>query len=148
MAFALGYYHWFCLAQPLTVPERLIGADPEDWFDLHTARAHATSSHPEALADYLAALRDPARPRASARTTAPPPRSTRSTTAPAARRAAIACPLLALWGSQGQTTAGTTRWRSGAIRGPARSAAARVNSGHYLAEEAPEEALVGLDRFL
>ena len=28
MAIALGYYHWFFLAQPEPLPERLIGADP------------------------------------------------------------------------------------------------------------------------
>ncbi len=28
-AFALGYYHWFFLAQPAPFPEKLIGGDPE-----------------------------------------------------------------------------------------------------------------------
>ena len=31
MAFALGYWHWFFLAQPYPLPEKLIGGDPE-WF--------------------------------------------------------------------------------------------------------------------
>lgn len=28
MAFGLGYWQWFCLAQPHDLPERLIGTDP------------------------------------------------------------------------------------------------------------------------
>ena len=38
MAFAMGYYHWFFLAQPHDKPERMILRDVEDWFDLHTSR--------------------------------------------------------------------------------------------------------------
>ena len=33
MAFAMGYYHWFFLAQPHDKPERMILRDVEDWFD-------------------------------------------------------------------------------------------------------------------
>src|SRR4051794_36762561 len=32
---ALGYYHWFFLAQPHDLPERLIGADPVFWVRWH-----------------------------------------------------------------------------------------------------------------
>ncbi len=32
-AFALNAYHWFLLAQPYDLPERLIGADPEHFLD-------------------------------------------------------------------------------------------------------------------
>jgi haloacetate dehalogenase len=31
MAFGLGYWHWFFLAQPAPLPERLLGADPDGW---------------------------------------------------------------------------------------------------------------------
>ena len=32
MEFGLGYWHWFFLAQPHDLPERLIGADPDYFF--------------------------------------------------------------------------------------------------------------------
>src|SRR6188508_522214 len=32
MAFAMGYWHWFFLAQPFDLPERLIGADPDAFY--------------------------------------------------------------------------------------------------------------------
>ncbi|MFC7608832.1 alpha/beta fold hydrolase [Teichococcus aestuarii] len=61
MAFALGYYHWFFLAQKHDLPERMILRDVEDWFDLQTSREPKDRGffHPEARADYLAALRRP-----------------------------------------------------------------------------------------
>src|SRR3954454_16755060 len=61
MAFAMGYYHWFFLAQPHDKPERMILRDVEDWFDLHTSREPKDKGffHPEARADYLAPLREP-----------------------------------------------------------------------------------------
>ena len=61
MNFALGYYHWFWLAQPHPYPEVLINAAPEVWFSTHTARGARPQDlfHPEALADYLGAVRTP-----------------------------------------------------------------------------------------
>ncbi|MFC7476652.1 alpha/beta fold hydrolase [Dankookia sp. GCM10030260] len=151
MAFAMGYYHWFFLAQPHDKPERMILRDTEDWFDLHTSREPKDKGffHPEARADYLAALREPG-------TVAAICEDYRAATAldldhDRASRAAgerIACPLLALWGSQGAIPRwydALAIWRdyaSGPLTGGA------VNSGHYLAEEAPEEVLAALDRFL
>ena len=61
MAFGLGYYHWFWLAQPHPFPETLINAAPEDWFRAHTAREPKPDGffNADALADYMAAVRDP-----------------------------------------------------------------------------------------
>ena len=61
MAFGLGYYHWFWFAQPHPFPENLICAAPEAWFRAHTSREPKPPDffHPEALADYLAAVRNP-----------------------------------------------------------------------------------------
>ncbi len=60
--FALGYYHlvsW--LAQPNPFPEWLISRAPEEWWRPHTARDTSLPDlfHPDALADYLAAVRQP-----------------------------------------------------------------------------------------
>ena len=61
MAFALGYYHWFWFAQPHPFPENLINAAPESWWRAATSREPKGDGFwaPEALADYLAAARQP-----------------------------------------------------------------------------------------
>src|SRR6202021_2808085 len=61
MDFALGYYHWFWFAQPHPFPEWLINRAPEDWWRQHTSRDPLLPAlfHPDALADYLAAVRQP-----------------------------------------------------------------------------------------
>ncbi len=151
MAFGLGYYHWFWFAQPHPGPERLISQDVEVWFDIHTSREPKDRSffHPEARADYLAALRLPGTVtaicedyRAAASMDLVHDRASRA----AGER--ITCPVLALWGAKGkigQWYEPLAVWRdyaSGPVSGHA------VNSGHYLAEEAPEEVLAALGDFL
>ncbi len=151
MAFAMGYYHWFWLAQPHDLPERLIMRDVEDWFDLHTSREPKERGffHPEARADYIAALREPGTVtaicedyRAAATIDLVHDRASR------AAGEKVTCPLLALWGAKGKI--GTwyeplALWRqyaSGPVTG------GPVPSGHYLAEEAPEAVLAALEPFL
>lgn len=151
MAFAMGYYHWFFLAQPHPKPERMIARDVEDWFDLHTSREPKDRGffHPEARADYLAALHRPGTVeaicedyRAAATIDLDHDRASRA----AGQR--IACPLLALWGAKGKVGVWYEplevwrRYADGPVTGGA------VNAGHYLAEEAPEEVLAALDGFL
>ena len=151
MAFAMGYYHWFWLAQPHDRPERMILRDVEDWFDLHTSREPKDRGffHPEARADYLAALREPGTVasicedyRAAATIDLVHDRASR------ARGEKVRCPLLALWGAKGklgewyEPLAIWRQYATGEVTGGA------VASGHYLAEEAPEDVLSWLDRFL
>ena len=151
MEFAMGYYHWFFLAQPHDKPERMILRDTEDWFDLHTSREPKDRGffHPEARADYLAALREPGTVvsicedyRAAATIDLLHDRESR------ARGEKIQCPLLALWGEKGlvhkwyDVLAVWRAYAAGEVTG------GPVNSGHYLAEEAPEAVQAWLDRFL
>ena len=150
MAFAMGYYHWFWLAQPHDRPERMILRDVEDWFDLHTAREPKDRGffHPEARADYVAALREPGTVtsicedyRAAATIDLEHDRASRA----AGER--VRCPMLALWGAKGSIPKwydALAIWRSYA----AEVDGAAVDSGHYLAEEAPDEVLGHLERFL
>lgn len=151
MDFALGYYHWFWLAQPHPKPERLILRDVEDWFDMHTSREPKDKGffHPEARADYLAALHAPGTVEAICE-------DYRAATTidlvhdRASREAGVKvqCPLLALWGAKGkvgvwyQPLEVWRRYAKGPVTG------GPVNSGHYLAEEAPGEVLAALDGFL
>lgn len=55
MAFGLGYWHWFFLAQPYDLPERLIGADPDSFLLRNRPEIWA----PEALEEYRRCFRDP-----------------------------------------------------------------------------------------
>jgi haloacetate dehalogenase len=151
MAFAMGYYHWFFLAQPHPKPERMIQRDIEDWFDIQTSREPKDKGFyaPEARADYLAALRRPGTVeaicedyRAAATIDLEHDRASRA----AGER--IRCPLLALWGAKGKVGQWydvLEVWR-GYAAGPVTGGA--VASGHYLPEEAPEEVLAALDGFL
>lgn len=151
MDFAMGYYHWFWLAQPHPRPERMILRDVEDWFDSHTAREPKDRGffHPEARADYLAALREPGTVaaicedyRAAATIDLAHDRESR------AAGLRLGCPLLVLWGRKGRIEAwydALAIWRAYAA-GPVEGGA--VESAHYLAEEAPEAVLARLATFL
>ena len=151
MAFGMGYYHWYFLAQPHPKPESMILRDVEAWFDLHTSREPKDKGffHPAARADYLAALHAPG-------TVAAICEDYRAATTidlehDRASRAAgdrVACPLLALWGAKGKVGVWYEplevwrRYASGEVTG------GPVSSGHYLAEEAPQEVLAALEKFL
>ena len=151
MAFAVGYWHWFFLAQRHPGPEAMIRAEIEPWFDFHTSREPKPKDffHPEARADYLAALHEPGTIEAICE-------DYRAATAidldhdRASRDAGqtVRCPMLAIWGAKGSIPKwydAMAVWRRYAA-GPLEGAA--VASGHYLAEEAPAEVLARLDGFL
>lgn len=151
MRFAMGYYHWFFLAQPAPLPEDLINRDAGYWLLSQTAR-HKTARavfDETAMADYRRAMADPATVtaicedyRAAATIDLDHDRESR------ARREKIAAPLLVLWGARGLVGAlydPLEIWRgyaAGAVAGRA------IESGHYLAEEAPEATLAALQGFL
>jgi len=151
MAFALGYYHWFWFAQPHPFPEQLINATPDLWWYAHTRREPKGPEffYPAALADYLTAAREPATIsgmcedyRAATTIDLVDDRESRE------QGKRIQCPLLVLWGAKGKIETWydpLAVWRnyaSGSVDGRS------VNSGHYLAEEAPEEVLAAVLPFL
>ncbi|MDO9499423.1 alpha/beta fold hydrolase [Falsiroseomonas sp.] len=149
MDFALGYHHWFFLAQPHPKPERMILRDVEDWFASHTSRGQQEVFAPEARADYIAALHQPVTVmgicedyRAAITIDLEHDRASR------AAGQKVECPLLALWGAKGKIEVwydALAVWQDYA-RGPVSGHS--VNSGHYLAEEAPEDVLAALEGFL
>src|SRR6185312_2962189 len=51
---ALGYWHWGFLAQPTPLPERLIGGDPDAYFDYHLLMI-GMGTDPEAYPDEVMA---------------------------------------------------------------------------------------------
>jgi haloacetate dehalogenase len=132
--FAMGYWHWFFLAQPHPLPENIIGADPETYFGRSNTRVFT----PEARAEYVRCFRNPAVVhaicedyRAGATYDFQLDEADRGT-----RK--IACPVLALWGARGALQNWydvLAIWRDWAddVRGRA------IESGHFIPEEAPDE---------
>lgn len=145
--FGLGYYHWFFLAQPAPLPERLIAADPDWFWRWHTTRGPGDFFAAEALNDYLACFRNPETVRAICedyRAGATIDCEHDAADKQAGRR--IRCPVLALWGTRAKLEAWYDTlavWREWAddVRGRA------LDCGHYLAEEAPAETLAELTDF-
>jgi haloacetate dehalogenase len=145
MAFGLGYWHWFFLAQPYDLPERLIGTDPTYFFLSRPERSAVFAS--EALEEYLRCFRDPRTVhaicedyRAAATIDFVHDEADRRE----GRR--ITCPVLALWGRQGKLdewydVVGIWQGWADDVRGRA------LGCGHYLPEEAPGETYSELRAF-
>jgi haloacetate dehalogenase len=150
MDFGLGYYHWFWFAQPHPFPEVLINAAPETWFRVHTSREPKPSTffHPEAMADYLVAVRNPEMIRgmcedyrAAASIDLEHDRASR------AAGHKVQCPLLVLWGAKGKIPRwydALAIWRQYCA---AEVTSGAIDSGHYLAEEAPQAVLAQFRAF-
>ena len=149
--FGLGAYHWFLLAQPYDLPERLIGVDPGYFLDytLDRMAGDAALLDPRALDSYRRAFDDPAVRhamcqdyRASAGLDDARDRADRD----AGR--SIACPVLILWtdrraaGSGGETPLDIWRgWARDVTGHP-------IASGHLMPELAHEAVLETLLPFL
>jgi len=149
--FSYGYWHWSFLAQPAPLPERLIGADPEAFFE-HSVRRMGIGGvpgrYPEEVMDaYRAQLRDPDAIeamcedyRAGAFIDLEHDEADRG-----ARR--IACPTLALWGSGGALSLFyddvLAIWRqwAGDVSGHA------VDASHFLVEDRPDDIAAELTGF-
>jgi haloacetate dehalogenase len=152
--FARGYWHWGFLAQPAPLPERLIGGDPQAFFDLHVRAGMGLGAvpdryPPEILDAYRRLLDDPGTVEAMCedyRAGASVDLAHDDADREAGRQ--IACPVLVLWAGRG----GLPRfyadvleiWRPWApdLRGEA------VDATHFLAEDRPEEIAAKLLGFL
>ena len=148
-AFATDYYHWFFLIQPFDLPEKLIGADPGYYLRKKTSGwgSAANIFDPCAFAEYERCFRDPATIHATCedyRAAASIDLEHDAADVAAGRR--VTCPLLVLWGDKGVVHRHfdpIADWKSVAtdVRGRP------LPSGHYLAEEAPDETLAELRAF-
>src|SRR5689334_9698904 len=143
---SVGVFHWPFLAQTGGLPEALIGRDPDLVLrSLMTRWAGDVSRiDSRALAEYLRCFRNPlvirgtcADYRAGATIDVEHDEADRK----AGKR--IACPLLVLWGgdSQGDLLPVWRRWASD-VRGE------RLECGHFLQEELPQETASRLLAFL
>lgn len=148
-AFARAYWHWFFLIQPAPMPERMISADPDAYlrWKCGLGSAGMTPFSDEALAEYLAAWRDPETVRAACEDyrAGAGLDIAHDNADGAGGGARLEMPLLALWGAHGVVAAcfdTLALWRERAddVRGWA------LPTGHYMAEERPDlvaEALIG-----
>ena len=142
--FASAWWHWFFFAQTEKPAERFISADPEAWY-----RPNRELMGEENLADYLRAIHDPATVHAMVEDYRAGPtidRAHEEADRAAGRR--IACPTLVGWSIRDDMEElygdPLAIWRGWAddVRG------VRIDSGHHMAEEAPEQLAATLREFL
>jgi len=151
MDFAMGYYHWFWLAQRSPIPESVIKKAPEEWFYAHTSREKKDKNFfsPMALSDYLECLKNPLTIeaicedyRAAATIDIKDDKISRE------NKLQIKSPTMILWGKKGkieQWYNPLVIWKdycSAELQGYG------IDTGHYLAEEAPEEIIKCVRGFL
>ena len=147
-AFATAYYHWFFLIQPYDLPEKLIGADPAYYLRKKLGgwgSSGLTIFDTRAYAEYERCFRDPATIHATCEDyRAAAAIDLEHDAADAERK--LDCPLLVLWGEKGvvhRLFDPVVDWKSVAsdVRGKL------LPSGHYLAEEVPDETYAELISF-
>ena len=137
-ALATAYYHWFFLIQPDGLPEHMIGQDATWWLN-ETLRRWAAPGFrfdPAARAAYERAFDDAPTIHAQCEDYRAAATIDLVHDAEDADRR-IACPLMVLWGERGAMhriydVLGTWMDEGMDVRGRA------IDSGHFLAEEAPE----------
>jgi haloacetate dehalogenase len=142
--FASAWWHWFFFGQTEKPAERVISADPEAWY-----RPSRELMGEENYADYLRAIRDPEVVHAMMedyRAGLGIDRAHDDADREAGRR--VECPVLVLWATKDDMEElygdPLEVWRPWAadLRGRA------IESGHHLAEEAPEALVAELRGFL
>lgn len=146
--FATAYYHWFFLIRPAPLPETLIGAAPEFYLKSHLGGRYAGLApfDPDALAEYLRCFSDPATIHASCEDyRAAAGIDLEHDETDLGRR--IGCPLLVLWGRRGTIERCFNPLKDWAERAENVLGCA-LDCGHYLPEEAPDEVLSELMKFL
>lgn len=146
---AQASFHWYFLAQPAPLPERLIGNDPE-FFLRHVTASWAASPDcfdDAAMAEYIRCFSDPAMIHATCEDYRAGYSIDRKLDA--ADRAAgrkITCPVLVLWGDRGHPEKSVNMldiWKDWALDVTGHG----VPGGHFLPEEAPVETLTALQQF-
>ncbi|MDE3011427.1 MAG: alpha/beta hydrolase [Pseudomonadota bacterium] len=133
---AMRYFHWFFLAQPRPLPERMIGADPEQWLRGRLAAWSRTrrAFHPAAVAEYLRCFSKPEVIRATCDDYRAAAGIDLEHDRADARR--LFQPLLVLWGTLGFVGARydvLAEWRKRAEQVSGQGLAC----GHFLPEEQP-----------
>ncbi len=139
--FGMRTWHWFFLPQPADFPERAINAAPHVFFERRPT-AFFTS---EARADYWRCYQNPDTIRAICEDYRAGTTLDMEHDAEDRGKQRITCPLLVLWGARGSQPSfdHLAIWREWAtdVRGKG------LDSGHFLAEEAPDDTYAELRAF-
>jgi haloacetate dehalogenase len=151
-AMALGYWHWAFLAQPAPLPERLIGADPDAFFDVHVRAlglGRAPDRYPaDLMRAYRALLDDAGTVQAICEDYRAGAGVDREHDDADRGRRRIECPLLALWSARGALP----RFYGDVLdvwRPWARDVTGRgLEASHFLVEDRPEQVAGLLSRHL
>jgi haloacetate dehalogenase len=139
-AFAIGYWHWAFLAQPAPLPERMILADPDAfWISAQRLGLRNDERYPRAVLNaYRAQCVDPATVEAMCEDYRAGATIDRQLDDTDRGTRTIACPVLALWGSDGALPRfyddPLDLWRAYA---PQITGHAIHNASHFLVEDAP-----------
>lgn len=151
-AMALAYWHWGFLAQPAPLPERLISAYPDAFFDHHVRRlglGAAPGRYPEELVRaYRRLLDDPSVVEAICEDYRAGATVDRADDDADRGRRRIGCPLLVLWSASGALPRfyGDVLevWRPWAtdLRGHG------LTASHFLVEDRPDEVVRALTDLL
>jgi haloacetate dehalogenase len=147
---ALAYWHWGFLAQPAPLPERLIGGDPEAFFDHHLRLIGLGSDgerYPEpVMAAYRRQIQDAGAVQAICEDYRAGATIDRQLDE-ADRGRQIECPVLCLWAARGALpllygdVLGIWRPWAPDVSGHA------VDASHFLVEDRPEEVAGDLSTF-
>jgi haloacetate dehalogenase len=146
MKFGLGYWHWFFLAQPYDLPERLIGADPDYYYWQRHGSEPPAYVGAEAFEDFRRSFTNPETIHAMCEDYRAGATYDYALDEADRGRRRIECPVLALWGDRGELRKWydvLAVWRDWAddVQGGA------LDSGHHLALEAPDETYAELRAF-
>ena len=149
---ALVYWHWAFLAQPAPLPERLIGADPDAFFDGHVRAlgiGGAPGRYPASIVSaYRALLDDSSTVEAICEDYRAGATVDRAHDDADVGRRRIACPLLVLWSSRGALPRlyddVLDVWQPWAERVSGRG----IPGSHFFAEDEPELTASELTGFL
>ena len=144
--FATAWWHWFFLGNPASGADEIISANTDAWYRTHGKQG---AMSPESLADFRAAVADPATVLAMCedyRAGLTVDRIHDDDDRSAGRR--LGCPVLFLWAEgddmvdlYGDPAAVWRRWADDVT-------GASIDSGHHIAEEAPHALADHLLRWL
>ncbi|PQV53581.1 alpha/beta fold hydrolase [Paraburkholderia sp. BL21I4N1] len=148
--FALNTWHWFFLAQPADLPERMLAADPDAYIDAVLAKMSGGLERidPSALDAYRTAFRNPdVRHAICEDYRAATSEDLEHDASDFAAGRKLACPVLVLWSEREQKESNVAplhTWSRWAANVTGRG----LPGGHLLPEDAPNEVLSALGSFL
>ena len=148
LAFATAYYHWFMMLQPPPLPEKMLAGQVPFNILGRVGRAEPDLSafDPEAIDAYVRAFADPRAIHASCEDyRAAGTIDLEHDRADRGRK--IDTPVLALWGARavvGKMFDCLADWREVSNKVTGRA----IDCGHFLPEEAPQETLAEIERFI